>query len=81
MLSNLFYSAWVYFKLLLKVLYRSRPICLPLDRSITYENKFATVAGWGVDSGMQETSNVLKFVKVSVMDNNDCQNKWTWIKK
>jgi len=57
-----------------------KPICLPLDRSRTYENELAAVCGWGVDSGLKETSDVLKWVKVSVMDNKYCKKKWKWIK-
>ena len=64
----------------LTALQRSRPICLPLDRSLTYENEVGTVAGWGLDSGLMQP-NILNFVEVSVMDNSDCQNKWTWIKR
>ena len=65
----------------MKAFNRLKPICLPLDRRRRYENEFAAVCGWGVDSGMTKTSNVLKWVKVSVMDNDDCQKKWTWIKR
>ena len=60
---------------------RTRPICLPLDRSQLYEDEYGAVAGWGVDSGLKKTSDVLQWVKVLVMSNNDCQNKWTWIKR
>ena len=58
-----------------------RPICLPLGRNRMYENEIATVAGWGVDSRLTQTSEVLKYVKVSIMDNNECKKTWQYIER
>ena len=59
------------------------PICLPdLNKSEeTYEEKTATVAGWGVTENGKTNMKQLMHVKIPIISNAECKTFYSWIKR
>ena len=58
-----------------------QPICLPENMTSSYIDEVATIAGWGVDSHMNATSDVLMEVNVTIIDNLQCKEDYWFIEE
>ena len=52
------------------------PICLPKSTRLSYRGRVATVTGWGmVDQQKRKSAEVLQEVNITVLANNECNEK------
>ena len=58
-----------------------QPICLPENMTSSYIDEVATIAGWGVDSHMNATSDVLMEVNVTIIDNLQCKKDYWFVEE
>lgn len=52
------------------------PICLPDETDVFEPGKYCTITGWGKTDENAATTDILKFVKVPIVDRNTCEKQF-----